>query len=99
MRKLLIGLTLLTLILLALNLFNTSAFAINEQEAKKYLDKDVFVVIAHTTSVGLYGRIIDIVEVKGETCIILDTYYMSGRQLMFLQIENISYIRERKGYE
>jgi len=87
------------LVVFTLVLFNSFAFAINEQEARKYLGKDVFVVVTHDTSVGLYGRIIDIVEINGEVNIILDTNYRQGRELMFLQIENISYIRERKVYE
>ena len=93
MKKLLIS-----LVLLCLFLISRDAFAISEQEAKRYLNKNVFVVIVHTTSVGLYGRIIDIVEINGEVYIVLDTNYR-GRKLMFLQAKNITYIRERKSYE
>ena len=94
MKKLIIGLVLLCSILIS-----SFAFAVTEEEAKKYLGKNVFVVITHTTSAGLYGRIIDIISIKGEYYIVLDTYYNRGRHLMFLQIKNISHIRERKDYE
>ena len=94
MKKLLISLILLTLILI-----NSTSFAINKEEAKKYLDKDVFLVITHINPLGLYGRIIDVVETHERIYIILDTNYRSGRQLMFLQIKSITYIRERKAYE
>jgi len=93
MKKLLISLVLLCSILIS-----SFTYAITEQEAKRYLNKNVFVVITHTTSCGLYGRITDIIEIDGEVYIILDTNYR-GRELMFLQIKNIAYIRERKGYE
>lgn len=94
MKKYLISLILLTLILI-----NSSAFAISEQEATKYVDKNVFIVITYTTSAGLYGKIIDVIEIEGDWYIILDTNYKSGRQLMFLQTKNISYIRVKKDYE
>lgn len=94
MKKLLIGLVLLTLILI-----NSTCLAINEEEAKKYLDKDVFVVVTYTTSCGIYGRITDVLYIKEELYIILDTNYWQGNKLMFLKTKNITYIRKRKTYE
>jgi len=66
---------------------------------EKYVDKDVFLIVTYDTSVGLYGRVIDIVIINGKVKLVLDTNYSFRRLLMILNIEDISYIRERKDYE
>ena len=80
-------------------LLATSSGEINEQELRKYIDKDVFVVLNYTTVCGLYGRITDVLYIDEELHIVLDTNYRQGRILMFLSAKNISYIRGRKTYE
>jgi len=89
---------LITLVILCSILISSFAFAITEQEARKYLDKDIFVIITHDTSCGLYGKLVDVVYIKGELYIVLDTFYRT-RQLVLLQAKYICYIRERKDYE
>ncbi len=85
--------------LIVLFLFTSTTFAVTENELKKYLNEDVMLVMTYTTSAVLYGRITDVIYIKGELYIIFATYYIEGKKKMILKAKNISYIRKRKYYE
>ena len=94
MKKILISLILLASILI-------SSFAnagITEQEAIKYLDTNVYIVLDYFVPYHIYGMPSDIIVYEGELYLILKMTYYDQKEMM-IKLEDILLIRERKPYE
>lgn len=77
-----------------------NVMALEVSNAKKYLGKDVFLVKGDTVvPCGLYGRVVDVLLIREEWYIVLDTNYSYRYKLMWFSLKNIDYIRERRNYE
>ena len=94
MKKLLIS-----LIILGSILISSFAYArITEQEAIKYLDTNVYILLDYLTPYHVYGIPSDIIVYEGELHLILKMTYYDQKE-MIIKLEDILLIRERKIYE
>jgi hypothetical protein len=95
---------LISSVILIAVLFNClNAFAISREEAKRYLDNNVLVMVDIPNAqfpLGLYGKACDVTNFREEGYLLLYIQREEDTQdLLFIKLNNISYIRKNKIYE